>query len=105
MSGGGGGVGIGGIFTQDLLPVSNWLTNKLVSNLYEGESRNAGRVHVCPVCFHKFESPYKLNRHLRIHTGERPFSCPHCPHRSSRKDALQHHVLAKHSNLANTQNC
>lgn len=53
----------------------------------------------CGVCNAKFigtKRKYLLNRHMFIHTGEKPFQCPHCPHSSNRKENLQLHIYAKH---------
>ena len=54
----------------------------------------------CSVCQAKFSGSkrkYLLNRHMFIHTGEKPFQCPHCPHSCNRKENLQLHIYAKHA--------
>lgn len=54
----------------------------------------------CPYCPKVFESgtwKQKLERHILTHTGVKPFQCPHCQHRSNRKDNLRYHVVLMHS--------
>lgn len=64
-------------------------------------SLQALRVLVCPVCGRRFEGKNqakrsKLESHLRTHTGERPFHCPHCPYRATFKWNLKAHVRSRH---------
>uniref|UniRef100_W5N2Z2 C2H2-type domain-containing protein n=1 Tax=Lepisosteus oculatus TaxID=7918 RepID=W5N2Z2_LEPOC len=36
------------------------------------------KIHQCTVCLKSFNSPYKLQRHFLIHTGQKPFQCSIC---------------------------
>ncbi|XP_026284876.2 zinc finger protein 271-like [Frankliniella occidentalis] len=46
----------------------------------------------CAFCFKAFHSKRDLARHLRVHTGERPFKCDNCMARFARKDKLVNHM-------------
>ena len=39
---------------------------------------------------------YNVSRHVRTHTGERPFPCHLCPRRFSDNRRLKEHVLRAH---------
>lgn len=43
-------------------------------------------------CNRRFACAYQLERHVRNHTGERPFGCPHCQRRFTRSDHLKTHI-------------
>ena len=63
-------------------------------------SSTSSEVLHCSVCNHSFQGSkrrYLLNRHMFIHTGVKPFQCPHCPHSTNRKENLQQHIFAKHT--------
>lgn len=60
-------------------------------------TRNSGRGAVtkgnqCPYCNHTTVRKDHMSKHIRTHTGEKPFDCPHCPYRSSTKYALNKHI-------------
>ncbi|XP_068237700.1 protein tramtrack, alpha isoform-like isoform X21 [Palaemon carinicauda] len=52
--------------------------------------------HVCHICNKKFNFPSLLSRHLRVHTGERPFHCPYCNHSANQKSNLIIHIRSSH---------
>lgn len=58
----------------------------------------------CHQCSKQFSSQRDLWRHHLTHTGEKPFKCPHCPHRANRKGNLQTHIKTLHSDILIVQN-
>ena len=51
----------------------------------------------CPMCSKIFTQNCHCKRHMRTHTGKRPFSCSYCDYASNRKDNLRIHCLNNHS--------
>lgn len=55
---------------------------------------------VCPVCGKAFKGDkykFRLSRHMIIHTGQKPFACPHCPYRANIRTNLTRHVAIQHA--------
>lgn len=52
----------------------------------------------CLFCAKGFTKKAILERHMRTHTGERPFSCDVCNKRFTRKDYLRHHACIRDKN-------
>lgn len=57
------------------------------------------RRHQCGVCGRGFRLANDLRRHVRTHTGEKPYLCPHCPYRASQKQSVNRHVRTVHADL------
>ena len=53
------------------------------------ESGGSSKEKSCNICDKKFVKPSQLVRHMRVHTGERPFACLMCRKSFNQKNALQ----------------
>ncbi|XP_031653012.1 zinc finger protein 711-like isoform X2 [Oncorhynchus kisutch] len=52
--------------------------------------------HVCVECAKGFRHPSELKKHMRTHTGEKPYCCPHCDFRCADQSNLKTHIKSKH---------
>nr|XP_045608079.1 longitudinals lacking protein, isoforms A/B/D/L-like isoform X8 [Procambarus clarkii] len=62
----------------------------------------ATRKLACPMCskvFHGTKRKYRLDRHMLVHWGLKPFKCPHCPYRSTQQNNLNRHMKNVHSQI------
>jgi len=48
--------------------------------------------HKCPDCGATFDKRFSLNRHMKKHTGDKPWQCKHCPKKFAEKSDLKRHV-------------
>lgn len=60
-----------------------------------GKSRGKSQ-HCCPICPYTSAFSSHVKRHLRIHSGERPYICNICNYQCNQKDNLKSHLRRKH---------
>ncbi|KAK8741847.1 hypothetical protein OTU49_002423 [Cherax quadricarinatus] len=51
----------------------------------------------CTVCLKRFRSQADLGRHVRTHTGEKPYKCPYCERSMAQKGNLKAHIKNVHN--------
>lgn len=52
--------------------------------------------YLCQICDKEFLGGNDLRKHIRIHTGERPFACQHCDKRFRQGGCLKNHIASQH---------
>jgi len=60
------------------------------------------KLNKCKICSYSTTSHPNFKRHMRIHTGERPYKCKLCPYTSSDGSTMSRHQL-RHSNKKSFQ--
>jgi KRAB domain-containing zinc finger protein len=65
---------------------------------YEVSVKGGMHVYICKYgeCRRIVSGKSQFERHMRTHTGEKPFECTFCDYKSSRKGNLKTHTLKRH---------
>ncbi|XP_049818322.1 gastrula zinc finger protein XlCGF57.1-like [Aethina tumida] len=60
-------------------------------------TKDKPRNYACEVCNKVFLGSNDLRKHIRVHTGERPYKCTECQQAFRQAGCLKNHMAAKHS--------
>lgn len=76
--------------------ISEESTRSSSSNNNKEGNKNAGR-YPCTHCSKSFDFRFKLTEHMRIHTGEKPYSCSICQKAFRIAQSLRLHMVKRHN--------
>ena len=52
--------------------------------------------YACPYCQKIMNRGFLIRRHMKTHTGEKPYACEYCNYRTIQKNDLKKHCQTKH---------
>ncbi|XP_042233669.1 broad-complex core protein isoforms 1/2/3/4/5-like isoform X25 [Homarus americanus] len=79
------------LWTDGRRSTEDW--QDLTNNLRSYALKHTGeKPFLCPFCSYRTTRKALLEEHINTHTGDRPFSCPYCQYSSSHKSILKAHV-------------
>ena len=61
-----------------------------------GKVKKVPQCYICDVCGRIYSSKFSLERHVRCHTGERPYECDVCDFSTSYREHMQRHMMSVH---------
>lgn len=67
-------------------------SQKPTANIKAETEEDATSGHTCGICGRSFPLLSSLSQHMRRHTGEKPYKCPYCEHRTAQKGSLKAHI-------------
>ncbi|XP_045118814.1 longitudinals lacking protein, isoforms H/M/V-like isoform X8 [Portunus trituberculatus] len=92
--------GMGGLMQPSSLPLELDCSMLAPPAVQQGSQGSRPPIRFfCPMCPKGFRSKLDMERHLRTHTGEKPFKCPYCTHRSATKGNLKAHMRHIHMDI------
>lgn len=63
-----------------------------MGDLLRPYGRAERKKHLCPFCQKRLSCLTELQRHIRVHTGERPYNCSFCEKAFTQKSSLNSHI-------------
>lgn len=87
---------IGNVFIRQPIPIAGHKIGQLPMTIVSAKDR----VHHCKICDKNFTKMFSLNRHMLLHTGEKPHKCGHCRKAFIQKTDMERHETT-HSDILN----
>jgi uncharacterized Zn-finger protein len=67
-------------------------------NLLQTEAIKLGdQKFACPFCTVVMKTPHKIQEHIRVHTGEKPFQCLYCNQKFTQGSSRSRHMRTIHN--------
>ncbi|KAG2233174.1 hypothetical protein BDF21DRAFT_432435 [Thamnidium elegans] len=77
--------------TDSIFKNEEWILDSLLPTEPVTKTNDV-RPYPCHLCRRAFARKHDLQRHIRVHTGDKPYSCPCCKKAFARTDALKRHL-------------
>lgn len=74
----------------------NAIAPAILTSTVQVDASNSYKRFQCSVCGHSSVQKKDLVKHMRIHTGEKPFKCRYCEYRSTQSSNVNTHVKRVH---------